>query len=67
MDKKMENGRHWLFNFIRDTPMFLLEKLNIVFDSLNCAAKLNDAFRFVLTNVEDGFCRYYYEHETITL
>ena len=38
-----------------------------MFDSLKCAAKLNVAFGFVLKNVEDCSCRYYYAHENNTL
>ena len=41
----------------------LSQKLDTVFEKLKCAAKLNIAFGCVLTNVEDGFCRYYYAHE----
>ena len=37
-----------------------------MFDSLKCAAELNIAFGFVLKNVEDGSCRYYYKHENFT-
>ena len=36
----------------------LLEKLDVVYDSLKCAAKLNVAFCFELKNIEDGSCRY---------
>ena len=38
-------------------------KLDVVFDSLKYAAKLILAFGFVITNVEDESCRYYFEHE----
>ena len=38
------------------TP-FLLEKLDVLSNTLNCAAKLNVSFVFVLKNVEDGTCR----------
>ena len=48
-------------------PNFWLENLDVVFDSLNCAAELSIASGFVLTNVEDGSCRYYYAHKNFTL
>ena len=47
-------------------PKFLLEKLDVVIDSLKCAAKLNVAFSFVLRNVEDRSYRYYFAHENNT-
>ena len=61
----MENGRHRVYNFAVDTldRKDLLEKLDVVFDSLKCAAELIVAFGFVLKNVEEGNCRYYYAHE----
>ena len=42
------------------------QKLNLVFKGLKCAAKVNLAFGFVLKNVEDGSCRYFYAHENNT-
>ena len=48
-------------------PKQLLEKINVVFDRLKCAAKLNIAFEFVLKNVEEGGCRCRYAHEKRTL
>ena len=38
-----------------------------MFGSLKCAAKLNEAFGFVLKNVEDLSCRYYWPHKKFTL
>ena len=38
------------------------QKLDTVFEKLKCAAKMNVAFGFVLKNIEDGSCRYYYAH-----
>ena len=35
-------------------PKYLLEKLDVVFDSLKRAAKLTVALGFLLKNVEDG-------------
>ena len=69
MDSEFENGRHKVFNFAMSTMDVhrMNEKLDAVFDSLKCAAKVNMAFGFVLKNVEDGKCRYYYAHENNTL
>ena len=44
-----------------------LEKLDVVFDSLKCAAKLILAVGFVPENKEDWSCRFYYAHEKKTL
>ena len=46
---------------------FLNDKLDYVFKELKCAAKVNFAFRFVLKNIEDGMCRYFYAHENNTI
>ena len=68
-DTEMENGRHRVFNFaILSFDMSLLnDKLDYVFKELKCAAKVNFVFRFVLKNVEDGSCRYFYAHENNTV
>ena len=34
---------------------------------MKCAAKVNLAFGFVLKNIEDGMCRYFYAHEITTI
>ena len=64
VDSEMENGRHKVYNVAMDTldTENLLEKLDVVFDGLKSAAKLNKAFSFVHKNVEDGSCRYYCAH-----
>ena len=56
---------HGVFNFALDSlnPHKLNKKLSVVFKELNCAAKLNVPFSFVLKNVEDGSCWYFYAHE----
>ena len=68
-DTEMENGRHRVFNFAMSSfDMSLLnDKLHYVVKALNCAAKLNLAFGFVLKNIEDGMCRYLYAHENTTI
>ena len=65
----MENGRHRVFNFAMSSfDMSLLnDKLDYVFKELKCAAKVNLAFGFVLKNIEDGMCRYFYAHENNTV
>ena len=68
-DTEMENGRHRVFNFAMPSfDMSLLnDKLGYVFKELKCAAKVNLAFGFVLKNIEDGMCRYFYAHENNTI
>ena len=44
----------------------LNDKLDYVFKELKCAAKVHFAFGFVLKNIEDGMCRYFYAHENNT-
>ena len=68
-DTEMENGRHKVFNFAMSSfDMSLLnDKLDYVFKELKYAAKVNLAFGFVLKNIEDGMCRYFYAHENNTI
>ena len=69
VESELEKGRHRVFNFAMSTfeNSFINQKLDLVFKGLKCAAKVNLAFGFVLTNVEDGSCRYFYAHENNTL
>ena len=69
VSSEMENRRHGVYNFAMNTldPKCSLEKLDVVFESLKCATRLDVAFDFVLKNVESGSCRYYYAHEINTL
>ena len=64
-----DNRRHRVHNFVKDTlhPKNLLRRLDVVFGSLKCAGMPRVAFGFVLKNVEDGSCRYYYAHGNFTL
>ena len=66
---EMENGRHRVFNFAMSSfDMSLLnDKQDYVFKEMKCAAKVNFAFGFVLKNIEDGMCRYFYAHENDTI
>ena len=68
-DTGMENGRHRVFNFAMSSFDISLmnDKLGYVFKELKCAAKINIAFGFVLENIEDGMCRYFYAHENNTI
>ena len=68
-DTEMENGRHRVFNFAMSSfDMSLLnDTLDFVFKELKCAAKVNLAFGFVLKNVEDILCRFFYAHENNTV
>ena len=68
VDTEMENGRHRNFNFVLlSFDMSLLNnKLDYVFRELKCAAKVDLGFGFVLKNIEDGLCRYFYAHENTT-
>ena len=45
----------------------IILKLDLVFNGLKCAAKINLAFGFVLENFEDGSCRYFYAHGNNTV
>ena len=64
-----ENGRHRVYNFAMSSFDISLhcEKLDSVFKELKCATKVNLAFGFVLKDIEDGMCRYFYAHENITI
>ena len=69
VDAELEKGRHRVFIFAMSTfdNFLIIEKLDLVFKGLKCAAKVTLAFGFVLKNVEDGSCRYFYAHENNTL
>ena len=69
VDSELGKGRHRVFNFAMSTfdNSLINKKLDLVFKGLECAAKVNLAFGFVLKNVEDGSCRYFYAHENNTL
>ena len=69
IDSELEKGRHRVFNFAMSTfdNSLIDKKLDLVFEGLECAAKVNFAFGFVLKNVKDGSCRYFYAHQKIQL
>ena len=64
VDSELDKGRNHFFNFGMSTfdNSSINKKLDLVFKGLKCAAKVNLALRFVLKNVEDGFCRCFYAH-----
>ena len=69
VDSELEKGRHRVFNFAMstfDNPL-INQKLDLTIKGLKCVAKVNLAFGFVLKNVEDGSCRYFYAHEQNTV
>ena len=68
-DSEMENGRHNVYNFrlAELDSQIINAKLEKVFESLKCAAKINIALGFVLRNQENGQYRYFYAHENNTL
>ena len=69
VDSELEKGRHRVLNFAMSTfdNSLIFKKLDLVFNGLKCAAKVNLAFGFVLKNFEDGSCRFFYTHENNTL
>ena len=69
VDSGVENGRQKVFNVAMDSlkPHFFFEKLYLVFDSLKSVAMFKRVFDFVVKNVEDGCCHYYYAHAKNTL
>ena len=69
VDSQLEKGLHRVFNFALDSLSAekINSKLDYVFQQLKCAAKINLAFGFVLKNIGDASCRYFYAHENNTL
>ena len=65
----MENGRHNVFNFQlpKLDPHLVNEKLDQVFEKLDCAEKVKIALGFVLCNIESVEYGYFYAHENNTL
>ena len=65
----MERARHKLYNYAVETlnEKIVNEKRDHFSNNLNCAAKVNPAFGFILKKIEDGGFRYFYAHENNTL
>ena len=68
-DTELENGRHRVFNFAMSSfdMSSLNNNLDYVFKVLKYAAKVNFAFGFVLKNIQDGMCKFFYAHENNTI
>ena len=69
VESELLDGWQRVYNFAMDTlnTRYLLEKLDVMFNSLNCADKLNVAFDFMLKSVEDGSFSSYCALRNITL
>ena len=69
VDSELEKGKHRIFNSAMSTLDNSLIKhiVDLVFKRIECAAKVNLAFGFVLKNFEDGSSRYFYAHQNNTL
>ena len=69
VDSELESARHKVFIYAVETlnETIVNEKLDQFFSTLNCAAKVNLAFAFILKNIEDGGFRYFYAHKNNTL
>ena len=69
VDSEIEKARLKVFNYAMETlsTKIVEEKVDHVFKNLNCAAKVNFEFGFILKNIEDGRFRYFYAHENNTL
>ena len=70
VDSELERARHKVFSYAVETlnETLVNEKLDHFFNNnLECAAKVNLVFGFILENVEDGGFRYFYADENNTL
>ena len=56
VDSELERTRHKVFNYAMETldETIVNEKLDLFFNNLKCAAKINVAFGFILKVIEDG-------------
>ena len=69
VDSKLEKTRHKVFSYAVETvnERIVKEKLDLFFNNLKCAAKVNLALGILLKNIEDGVFRYINAHENNTL
>ena len=69
VDSEIENPRLWVSNYAIKplTTKIVEESLDHVFKNMNCTAKVNPAFGFILDKVEEGRFKYFYAHEYNTL
>ena len=60
VDSELERARHKVFNYAVENlnETIVNEKLDLFFNNLKWAAKVNLAFGFILKNIEDGGFRY---------
>ena len=65
VNSELHKSRQHVLNFASNYihPTFLKDKLQHAFESLNCAAKIFKALRFVVCNVEGGNYRYLFAHD----
>ena len=69
VDSELERVIHKVFNYAVETlnQTIVNEKIDHFFNNLNCAAKVNLAFGFILKKIEGGGFRYFYAQESNTL
>ena len=69
MYSELRKARHRVFNYTVETlnETIVNEKLDLFFNNLKYAAKVNLAFGFFFKNLEDGGFRCFYAHENNTL
>ena len=65
VDLELERARHKVLNYAVETlnGTIVNEKLDLFFNNLKCAAKMNLSFGFILKTIENGGFRYFYAHE----
>ena len=58
---ELERARHNIFNYAVETlnETIVNEKLDLFFNEMECASRVDLAFGFILKNIEDGSFRYY--------
>ena len=69
VDSELERARHKVFKNAVETlnETIVNEKLDLFFNKLKCAAKVNLVFGFIWENIEDEEFRYFHAHENNTL
>ena len=69
VDSDLERSSHKVLNYSVETlnETIVNEKLDLFLNNLNCEAKVNLAFGFILKNIGDGGFRNSYAHENKTL
>ena len=67
VDSELGRARHKVFNYAVETlnETIVNDVLDHFFNSLKCAAKVNQALGFILKNIEDGAFRYFTHTKTI--